>query len=171
MDEELRKLVAKPGGKPWEIHVNLRFVDPAKGEIEFDRPEGLVRHALKPLKDLYGPDTPDVSISTEEDGPHLPLLMGIEMPILWVYRRNGRLTDGQALMSVQALAMNPEMSCANDSLAAEIQANLRLLLSLNQYSRQEVRMALRKIAKSVQRHMRESGSRGYLDFLVKYVPG
>ena len=43
--------------------------------------------------------------------------------------------------------------------------------SLNDYSRQDVKQAIRRIAKSVQTHTQQSGRRGYLDFIRQYVKG
>jgi hypothetical protein len=63
------------------------------------------------------------------------------------------------------LAMDPDGATA-DPLAKQIQFSLRLTLSLNDYSRQEVRQAIRKIAKSVNRH--KNGDRGYLMFVREF---
>ncbi len=65
--------------------------------------------------------------------------------------------------------MSPEAAAAADVLAARIQLSLRLTLSLNDYSRQDVRHALRKVAKSVARHTRLAGPRGYLTFLRRQL--
>ncbi|MFI5381762.1 MAG: hypothetical protein ACHRHE_20895 [Tepidisphaerales bacterium] len=53
----------------------------------------------------------------------------------------------------------------------QIQLSLRMALSLNDYSRQDVKQAIRKILKSVDRHTKAAGQRGYLDFIHKYIKG
>lgn len=67
--------------------------------------------------------------------------------------------------------MSPEADVHNNVLAARMQFSLRLLLSLNNYSRQDVKQAIRRIARSVQSHTEQSGRRGYLDFIRQYVKG
>jgi 2-keto-3-deoxy-L-rhamnonate aldolase RhmA len=42
-------------------------------------------------------------------------------------------------------------------------------LSLNNYSQQEVKQALRIVLKSVERHSKHAGVTGYLDFIRRYV--
>lgn len=65
--------------------------------------------------------------------------------------------------------MKPE-AVSNDALARAIQNSLRLLLSTEDYSRYEVKWAVRKILGSVKRHRAAGGIRGYLDFIMEYVP-
>ena len=174
MDDELESLMTKshPEAEEGEIErmeAKFHIVDPLRGELEIDRPEGPVRYTLKPLKDLYGQGEPVQSISTMDE-THLPLLLTIEQEIVRWYRDNPRLTDAQVLLTLRGLAINPETPCAGDPLGMQLQFGLRLYLSLVDCSRQEVKLALRKIAKSVERHTKATGPRGYVDFIMKYVP-
>ena len=100
----------------------------------------------------------------------MPLFLAIEQEIVRCYRLNPLLTDGIVALAVDLLAISPESDAQHDSLARSIQLELRLLLSLNDYSRDEVRQVLRKVRKSVDRHTRRDGRRGYLDFLRKHLP-
>ena len=86
------------------------------------------------------------------------------------YRADPTLTDGTVGLALGLLATNPEGDVQHDALARARQLELRLLLSLNDYSRDEVRQALRKVRKSVDRHTRVDGRRGYLDFICRYLP-
>jgi hypothetical protein len=43
-------------------------------------------------------------------------------------------------------------------------------LSTHDYSRDEVRRGIRKILESAKRHNDLEGRRGYLDFILEYVP-
>ena len=85
--------------------------------------------------------------------------------------RNRGLADGHLTIALSLLSMSPETDVRHNILASEIQFALRLLLSLNDYSRQDVKQAIRRIAKSVQTHTQQSGRRGYLDFIRHYVKG
>jgi hypothetical protein len=67
--------------------------------------------------------------------------------------------------------MSPEAEAAQDELATAVQLKLRLVLSLNDYSRQDVRQALRKVKQSANRHNRDGGRRGYLDFITQMLAG
>jgi hypothetical protein len=96
--------------------------------------------------------------------------MAIEQEVVRCYRTDSSLTDGAVGLALDLLTTNPEDNVQHDSLAHRIQLELRLLLSLNDYSRDEVRKALRKVRKSVYRHTRHDGRRGYLDFLCDYLP-
>jgi len=175
MDDEFESLMTKshPEAEEGEIErmeAKFYIVDPMQGELEIERPEGPVRYTLKPLKDLYGEGKPVQSISTMDE-THLPLLLAIEQEIVRWYRDNPRLTDAHVLLTLRGLAINPEMPCAVDPLGMQLQFGLRLYLSLMDGSRQEVKLALRKIAKSVERHTKASGPRGYVNFIAEYLPG
>ena len=61
--------------------------------------------------------------------------------------------------------MFPEADAGGDPLIEKLQFALRLLLSIQNYSRNDVRSAIRKVAKSVDRHTRLAGPRGYLQFI------
>jgi len=83
------------------------------------------------------------------DDTFSPLFLAIEQAILNYWRSEPSLTDGQVSLTLDRLGMSPEAVHSDDLLAMYVQRDLRLLLSLNNYSRQEIRSAIRKIGKSV----------------------
>ena len=170
MDQGLLELV-----RDWNVAQKLvpqqkvRFVDPHAGQIEIQTSSGPKPYTLRPLSELYGQGTGSATIDPKDERFE-PLLMAIELPIKHHDLDQG-LSDGAVSIVLERLAMTPEAEPGADELARQIQLSLRLVLSLNDYSRQDVKGAIRKIAKSVTRHTRSDGPRGYLDFIQKYVPG
>jgi len=142
----------------------IRIVDPERGEIEVEMSEGPRRHVLKPLPELFGKGH-GVSSVDPQDERFMPLLLCIEESIVEHYEQDPDLTDGRVSLALSRLILQPGGDPGDDALCRLLQLDLRLLLSLNDYSRQEVRWALRKIDKSVRRHSRADGPRGYLDFI------
>lgn len=169
MDQELIALLrpdpaALPAGKYLEVARKVRFPDDASAEVEVDGPGGPRRHALKPLADLYGAGTGLATVDPKDDR-FQPLLLAIEEAAVRYYEQaDPGLTDGQVLLAYKALGMNPEAE-PPDPLGRRLSRAVRLVLSLNNYSRQDVRGGLRTLAKSVERHTRAEGRRGYLDFV------
>jgi len=169
MDHKLMLRISPPAagvrGRPWkETRATIGVVDDATGEIEVTGPGGTGRYTLKPLGELYGAG-PGAATVDPEDDRFMPLFLAIEEEITRYYETvDSSLTDGHVLLALKNLGMNPEAP-ASDPLARRVQLALRMTLSLNDYSRQDVRSALRQIAKSVERHTRADGRRGYLDFL------
>ncbi|MGC8625395.1 MAG: hypothetical protein ACP5VQ_09040 [Phycisphaerae bacterium] len=97
------------------------------------------------------------------------MFMEIERSISAFDRHHARLTDGAVASTLNRMGINSEANAGADELGRRLQWDLRVLLSLNDYSRQDVIQALRKINKSVARHTRASGPRGYLDFIRIYT--
>ncbi len=147
----------------------LGIVDESTGELEIIIGDVAHRRFVKPLKDLYGPgvNAPTVDVTSEE---YRPLLMEIERSITEFDRRRSRLTDGAVSSTLNRMGINPDADPGKDELGQKLQMDLRVLLSLNDYSRQDVIQTIRKINKSVARHTRADGPRGYLDFISKYIP-
>jgi hypothetical protein len=168
MDQELLDLI-KPKGLLARFKKSslTMAADMDKGEVLLDL-SGEPRHyKLKPLEELYGPGR-DVATVDPKDDQFMPLFLAIEEAIAQYYRREKpQLTDGATALVVDQLGMGPE-SPSTDPLALRIQFGLRLCLSLNNYSRQEVKAALKKIGKSIDRHTRADGPRGYLEFIAAY---
>ena len=145
----------------------MKYVDLASGTLEIERPDGEpVKHTLMPLKELYAPGTDSPSVDPQDDR-YMPLFLAIETEIAQYYDEVPTLTDGTVGLVLDQLALSPEAPTP-DPLAQQIQMVLRFCLSFNGYSRQEVRAALRKVRKSVERHSKVDGRRGYLDFIVKF---
>jgi hypothetical protein len=164
MDERLTQAVenstrelanAKGPGRAFKV------VDPDRGVVEL--PGGGGEYELRPLDDLYGAGVGSASVDPMDER-FMPLFLGIEESIQLAYRRDPALTDGAVQLALNALSMNPSAQTP-DPLARAVQFQLRLVLSLNDYSRQDVKGAVRKIAKSVDRHRKSGGPRGYLEFV------
>ena len=161
MDQALADLIqpgSPKGGAPY------RIVNESTGEIEIDRAGGSVRYTLKPLSELWGKDRGVTSINPADDR-YMPLLLCIETEIMNHDDAAEDLTDGPVGLALDRMSLNPACDPGNDALCRRIQLGLRLNLSLNDYSKQEVKLAIRKIAKSVERHTTVAGIRGYLDFI------
>jgi hypothetical protein len=173
MDKQLLDLLG-PGhdtmqpGETRSVTKRIRFPGNDSPEIVVGgHEEGFHSYTLKTLPELYGPGTGASSIDPRDER-FLPLLMTIEEEI-WRHAEtvDPALTDGQVLLAVKDLAMNPEAE-PYEPLARRIALALRLNLSLNDYSRQDVRGALRQVSKSVERHTKAEGRRGYLQFIHQF---
>lgn len=176
MDEQFMAMMGcDPGAAvgATTLDVRVQFLDDTSGEIAIldgeDDPSPR-NYTLKPLSQLYGPGTPDRPVDPQDDA-FMPLFLAIEQTIVRCDDLEPTMTDGAVSLALDLLAMDPQADLQHDTLARRIQLELRLLLSLNDYARQEVRQALRKVHKSVARHSRLSGRRGYLDFIRQYVGG
>ena len=169
MDQQLNDLLdagMKEVGKSGrDTRISLSSDKP--GEIEIEGGGGPKSYTLKPLKDLFvaGEDSPSVD---PQDERYMPLFLVIEEQISRYYQEDPGLTDGSVGLTLDQLAMDPTNLPAGDALAQRVSVGLRLTLSLNDYSRAEVRAALRKIRKSVDRHSKIDGRWGYLEFLVEF---
>jgi hypothetical protein len=138
------------------------------GEIEISKKGGTVRYQLKPMRELFVPGTDSPTVDPQDE-KYMALFLEIETEIAEYYKgEDPGLTDGAVGLTLDQLAMDPNNPPAADKLAQRIAMGLRLCQSLNNYSRQEVRAALRKVRKSVDRHSKVDGRRGYLDFIVEF---
>jgi hypothetical protein len=169
MDEQLKLALDNPDFVK-VAGMKLTVMDGQRGEIECQGPRGAVRHVLKPLAELYGKGTGLTSVD-RDDRRFMVLLMGIELAVLQFYCEDPSLTDGLVELSLRRLAIKPEIDPASDELARRVQLRLRFVLSLCDLSRQDLVLAIRMILKSVQRHTRQGGIRGYLEFTEKYLGG
>jgi hypothetical protein len=175
MDPELIALVGlclgREGGKAGHAAGEVRLsVDPGEGSVSVDTADGRRRHLLKPLSALYGKGHYTSPPDFEDEG-FMPLLMCIEEAIVCHDREVPDLTDGQVALALSRLLTKLDGDPGDNRLTRRIQADLRVQLSLNDYSRQEVIWALRRVARSVDRHRRAAGVRGYLDFMREFLPG
>ncbi len=162
MDDALKQLIDEAGDA---IELDLQNI--AAGSVVLQGANGAQTYTLKPLQELYGTGTGAETLDPESD-EFMPLMLRIEEDIAAAYQNRPAMTDGQVLLSLKPLAMAPEADVNADPLALRIQGGLRLVLSMNNYSRQDVKMALKKIVKSVERHTRMDGVRGYLGFILEY---
>jgi len=164
MDQALLDLVNKPLDADEKAEVALTLVDEAKGEVEVKAGAERTRYTLKPLGELYGPGRQTGSYDVKDEH-YMPLVMGLEDQIMTYDQTDDSLTDGFVGLALDRLAINPAADPGQDLLSRSLQTRLRMCLSLNDYSKQEVVWALRTIRRSVERHTRSAGIRGYLDFV------
>jgi hypothetical protein len=170
MDEAFQKLVGKQD-TVFRLGTDTFFRHEGTQTIfEYIREENQrIEYTFKGLEQLYSGDQEFDYQSTDwNDDRYLPLLMNIESAITAVYRTDPALKDKQVIAVLECLATKPEMSLANP-LAVSIQDNLKLTLSLYNFSRREVLGTLKRVLKSVKRHHKLDGSRGYLDFVKDYI--
>jgi hypothetical protein len=163
MDTELSKLLDIVDDDP-DCDATVRFADPAAGTIQVTAGEAIHNYTLRPLSELYGPGTGLETLDPTAN-TFVPLLLSIEEVFLTLADANPKLTDADVAVSLDRLCMSPEAAVPSDPLVGAVQLRLRLTLSLNDYSRQDVRHALRKVKQSVARHTRLAGPRGYLTFI------
>lgn len=133
--------------------------------IRIESEKGSVIHELKALRDLYAPSTSKAKSADEM----LSILHAIESAIKRHYESHKELADAAVILALENLAVKPEYEGV-DEMTNAISNSLRLHLSMQSYSRDEVRQAVRKILASAQRHNKHSGRRGYLEFILKHVP-
>lgn len=119
-------------------------------------------HALKEINEVY-----TEAKSAASDNEITSLCMAIEYAIAYYDHSNDHgLRDDVTIRMLEKLSMKPEMPLTG--VGALVQAYLRLELSLEDYSRADVRQAVRKIQRSAQRHSKD-GPRGYLDFIHHFM--
>ena len=170
MDEAFRKLIGKQD-TVFRLGTNTFFRHEGNQTIFEYVPEEdrKIEYTFKDLEQLYSGDQEFDYQSTDwNDDRYLPLLMNIESAITAVYRADPTLKDKQVIAVLERLTTKPKMSLPNPS-AVSIQDNLKLTLSLYNFSRREVIGALKRVLKSAKRHHKLDGSRGYLDFVKGYI--
>jgi len=149
--------------KTRKLGVTLLF-DERAHEVEIAARGEKRRYKLKPLTELYGKDR-GVDIKSDE---FVPLLAAIEeQVVLHNMEEAPSLSDGPVLLVMKQLGMDPDHEPA-EPLGKRIHGALRLCLSLNEYSRQNVKGAFRQISKSIQLHTSMGGTRGYVAFIREF---
>jgi len=170
MDSELLSLLGRsPAQQPEYLPDDIEFVSDDSAQIEFKSKSGDHIYILKPIDSLYGKGLGVDSVDMLDER-FRPILMTIERAIIQQYHHVPSLTDATVILSLKSLTMNTGALVTFDPLAHRIQRSLRLFLSLNDHSRQEVKLALRKVLQSVERHTRLAGPRGYLTFIENFLP-
>ncbi len=147
----------------------ISFHEEEDGLVRLSGPKGAVEYRLKPLVELFSSGGADPTVMNWEDPRYLSLLYAIEGAIKRVYTDDPELTDSSVMLALDQLAMKPE-AASRDAVVREITRQLRVSLSMDDYSRDEVRKAARKVLASVKRHKAAAGIRGYLDFIRAHVP-
>jgi hypothetical protein len=161
MDKELEAIFEAVGS---DRTIKVRDVS-GKIEIINKATNTSQEYTLKPLRELYGKGTGLDSVDPT-DSQWGPLLMGIEETFCNAYAAYNSLTDGTVIAALDRLCMSPE-DAGSDHLVTLVLFSLRFTLSMNDYSRQDVRHCLRKIKQSVIRHNKIAGTRGYLNFITE----
>lgn len=177
MDATLKNLIdANPDGTCSEGDAEisgceLKVIDAASGKIELlhDGSASGPHYTLKSLGELFGGGTPSEHVDPQKLA-FLPLFLAIEEAIVTSYRVNTNMADADAAIALDLLNTDPAGDVCHNPLAHDVQLRLRLLLSIENYSRQEVRQAIRKILKSIHRHTSQGGRWGYLEFIDEYLP-
>lgn len=149
-----------------QAEFKLEFSNLEAGLVTLSSSKGKVSHKLKPLSELYSNEK---SKALEEKDRQLDLLYAIEGPIKRYYENHPELTDGAVILALEKLAVKPEI-VSDDPFIKRLTDELRLKLSGSNYSRDELRRGIRKILESAKRHNQREGRRGYLDFILEYVP-
>jgi len=151
------------------VNYSVLFSDDEDGLIKIIGKKGEFIYKLKELDELYAPEeiiSPDIDW---DDEYYLSLLFSIESAIKRVYDDKPDLTDASAIYALEKLSLKPEAK-EDNIVIREINQQLRVQLSMSDYSRTEVKRAIRKIRGSAKRHTKIDGIRGYLDFIAEYVP-
>lgn len=145
-----------------------RIADVANAEVELRHAGALSRYRLKPLESLYGPGRGFPGVDPMND-QYMPLLYAIESTILEHYDEHPELNDLTVTLTLDRMAVHPACNPASDMLCMRLQTALRCELSVNNYSQQEVKQALRVVLRSVNRHTRIGGLTGYLEFMDRMM--
>ncbi|MBM3710033.1 MAG: hypothetical protein FJW61_06400 [Actinobacteria bacterium] len=175
MDKEFKEKLNK-------IQKLMRIDKGTKGfqySIEsFKNEDGLIKviadksefiYQLKELPELYAPEQSFYLDIDWDDNYYLSLLNTIEGTIRHIDDSSIGLTDARVIYSLEEMVSKPELK-SNDIIIKEINGRLRFQLSISDYTRSEVRGALRKVLKSAKRHNQTGGIRGYLDFIKQFIP-
>lgn len=139
------------------------------GQIKVIAGKGKFTYQLKELPEIYAPEQSFYLDISWDDDYYLSLLNTIEGTIRYIDDSSIGLTDAKVILSLEELVSRPEIK-NNNIIIKEINNRLRFQLSISDYSRSEVRAALRKVLKSAKRHNRTGGIRGYLDFIKQFIP-
>jgi hypothetical protein len=160
---------SKEDDKSEKSDFSLSHVKQEDGLVLVEASKGSFEYRLKPLQELFSPALSGSKTLTTDDPRYLNLLYAIESSIKRLSMENPELTDASVILALDALAVRPE-ALTSDGVVKRINRDLRLLLSMSEYSRDEVKTAARKILASVKRHRAAAGARGYLDFIEEQVP-
>lgn len=175
MDKELKEKLYKikklksigKGTKSFQY--SIEFSEDKDGLIKVIADRGEFTYQLKELPELYAPEQSFSLDMHWDDDYYISLLNTIEGTVRYMDDSSMGLTDAKVIYSLEELVSKPELK-SNDIMIKEINGRLRFQLSISDYTRSEVRGALRKVLRSVKRHNRTGGTRGYLDFIRQFIP-
>ena len=135
------------------------------GMIKITADKGECSYQLRPIEELYARQ----DSSTKDEEQLMPLLYHIERTIKEYYSRNKDLTDSSIILALEQLSMKPEAPAQSDFLK-DLTNNLRMFMSMHNLSRSQLRQGINRILRSAKRHNKIDGMRGYLGFIINYVP-
>ncbi|OPY84298.1 MAG: hypothetical protein A4E72_02307 [Syntrophus sp. PtaU1.Bin208] len=135
------------------------------GLIRIATDKGELVYQFKPIEELYVEE--ESRKDTEE--VLLSLLYQIERAIKEYDISNGGLTDSSFIMVLEKLSMKPETPI-QDELTKWITDYIRMFMSMNNLSRNELRQGINRILRSARRYNKLFGMRGYLNFIRENVP-
>jgi hypothetical protein len=172
MDQEFNEVISKlkkwksftQPGEQLKPAYDIEFSKKEKGLINLVSEAETISFKLKSLNNLY-----NESVKDDSQEHMLPMLHAIESSIRNFDRDEEKLTDSRIISILDKLSMKPETE-SGDPLLELINFQLRLQLSTSDYSRANVRNAVRKVLKSVKLHNSEGGPRGYIDFIYQVLP-
>ncbi|OHE24486.1 MAG: hypothetical protein A2X92_07775 [Syntrophus sp. GWC2_56_31] len=127
------------------------------GLIKIITDKGEFIYQLKPLEELYA--EPKLRKNLEDET--VSLLYEIEKTIKDYYSIDQSLTDASVIMALEKLSIKPEAPAQNDFLR-NITGCLRMFMSMNRFSRSELRQGINRALRSARRHNKIDGIRGYL---------
>lgn len=114
---------------------------------------------LKPLSELYVE-----AKSPASDSQQNALMMALEYAIAsYDHAHDHGLRDDETIRMLEKLAMKPEVTLSG--AGGFVQTYLRLELSLDDYSRGDVRQALRRSQKNAERQSKGGSGRDYLNHI------
>jgi hypothetical protein len=152
-----------------QAEFSASFSKDEDGLVRISSAKGNFIYKLKQLNELFSPEKSETVDIRWEDPQYMTLLYSIESAVKRIYEDNPELTDSSVILALESLALKPE-NVNNDVIVKAINRELRLQLSMSDYSRNEVKRAIRKILNSARRHNKVGGIRGYLDFIFEHVP-
>ncbi|SEL92781.1 hypothetical protein SAMN04489760_10112 [Syntrophus gentianae] len=135
------------------------------GLIKITTDKGEFVYQFKPVQELYVGE--ESGKNTEEE--LLSLLYQIERAIKEYDINNEGLTDSSVIMVLEKLSMKPEAP-VHDEFMKWVTDYIRMFMSMNNLSRNELRQGINRILRSARRYNKLSGIRGYLNFIRENVP-
>ncbi len=176
MDPMDQELLAKIGGrKPgksilFSVGHDTHFVHGDKSTVvRYVAESGAtIEHELRSIADLAEGDAPFDTSGNDGMDAYLPLLTAIESGINVVQRTDPDLKDKTVITVLERLVAKPDMPLGQE-LPTAIQDRMRLILSVDRYSKREVVGCIRKVLKSARLHHADGGPRGYLDFIRERI--
>jgi hypothetical protein len=135
------------------------------GLVKITADKGEFIYQLKPFEELYAEQ--ESRNNTKEE--LMSLLYQIERTIKEYDTENYGLTDSSVILALEQLSMKPEAPAQSEFLR-NITNNLRMFMSMHNFSRNELRQGINRVLRSARRHNKVDGTRGYLDFIIEHVP-